>query len=216
MRSSNQIAHRRRRRGTAGPLIAVVVTLVVVACGSSAAPSPSPTLVPTPVITPDPHLTDPVTADRIFVAFSAAKTGITANNANSETGDPAVVKVINADIANWPLRITQFTSASALARSVTWKPGTTPGADQAPYNIVGLNILIQFGPISGRPPSMPDASRQAAAAQIVAILDPLLWPLSQHSVVIVPSRTPEPTATPSVSVAPSKPPKTPKPSASHK
>jgi len=51
------------------------------------------------------------------------------------------------------------------------------------------------------------------AARIVTVLDPLLWPLTQHSVIDIPSRTPEPTPKPSVSTAPTKAPaKTPKPS----
>jgi hypothetical protein len=213
MRSSNHRGLAERPGNRAGRLVAAALVLVtVVACGSTAAPSPPPSVQPTPVITPDPHLSEPVTADKIFLVFGAAKLGITANNATSETGNSQIVKVINAEVGNWPLRITQFSSSAALAKALGWKPGTPPGGDQAPYNIAGLNILIQYGPISARPPTLPDPARQALAGQLVSILDPLLWPLSQHSVVVVPSRTPEPTPSPSVSAAPSKPAKTPKPS----
>ena len=188
-----------------------VVLALVAACGGSASPSVAPSVQPTPVVTPDPHLTEPVTADKVFVVLGSAKLGITANNANSETGNPAIVKVINAEIGNWPLRITQFASSSVLRRTVGWKSGVAPGPEEAPYNIAGLNVLIQYGPISARPARAPDPARQALAAQIVDVLDPLLWPLSQHSVVMVPARTPEPTAAPSPTASP-KPAKTPKPS----
>src|SRR4051794_6517452 len=213
MRHSNQLARGRRLpAGVAGFVVAVVTSLVV-ACSSPAGPSASPSPLPTPVITPDPHLHEPVTADQVFLAIGAAKLGMVANNANSETGNPSVVKLINAEISGWPLRITQYSSTSALQRSIHWKAGAAPGSDEPPYSIVGLNVLVQFGPISARAPSPPDGSRQALAAKIVAVLDPLLWPLNQHSVVAIPSRTPEPTAKPSPTPKPSKAPtKTPKPS----
>ena len=89
-------------------------------------------------------------------------------------------------------------------------PGAAPGR-QSTYAFAGMNVLIQFGPISARAPSAPDMTRQQAAAAIVAALDPLLWPLLQRSVLPIPSRTPVPVATavPSASAAPAK---TPRPS----
>jgi len=192
-----------------------MTTSLVIACGGSNGPSGSPSPLPTPLVTPDPHLHEPVTADQIFLAIGAAKLGMVANNANSETGNPAIVKLINAEINNWPLRITQFSSAAVLKKTLQWKAGEAPVGDEAPYSIAGLNILIEFGPISARAPTRPDASRQDMWTRIVAVLDPLLWPLAQHSVVDVPSRTPEPTPKPSVSTAPTKAPtKTPRPSKS--
>jgi hypothetical protein len=211
MRHSNQLARGRRLPFGAAGLAMSALVAVLVACGGSAAPSASASPAPTPVITPDPHLSEPVTADKIFIVLGIAKLGITANNADAETGDPGIIKLINADIGNWPLRITQFSSSEVLRKRLAWKAGGSPRGDEAPYNIVGLNILIQYGPISAASPATPDAARQATAAQIVSVLDPLLWPLSQRSVVQVPSRTPAPTAAPSVSVAPSAPAKSPKP-----
>jgi hypothetical protein len=190
-----------------------VVAAVAVACGSAAVPSPSPTAQPTPVVTADPHLVEPVSADRIFVALGSAKLGITANNASADTGDPGIIKQINAEIASWPLRITQFSSSAMLRKRLAWKPGGTPGSEEAPYNFVGLNILIQYGPIGARAPDKADPAHEANAAQIVAVLDPLLWPLSQRSVSAIPSRTPAPVATASPTPAPSKPAKTPRPTA---
>jgi hypothetical protein len=187
-----------------------VVTVLVLGCGSTAAPSAPPSVQPTPVITPDPHLAEPVTADKIFIVLGSAKLGISANNASADTGDPVVVKQINAEIGNWPLRITQYSSSAMLRKTLSWKPGGKPGGAEAPYNIVGLNILIQYGPISDAAPAAPDPARQALAARIVGVLDPLLWPLSQRSVVVVPARSLEPAASPTASAPPTKPAKTPK------
>jgi len=215
MRSSNHRARGRRLPSRPAGLAVSIVTVLVVACGGSNAPSTSPSIAATPVITPDPHLSEPVTADRIFIALGAAKLGITADNANADTGNPAIVKLINAEIGNWPLRITEFSSSAVLRRTLAWKPGQPPGGDEAPYNIVGENILIQYGPIGAGAPAAPDSDRQRLAAQIVAVLDPLLWPLTQRSVVVVPSRTPAPAAGASAAVsqppASSKPAKTPRP-----
>jgi len=202
----------------------LVVTALVAACGGSAGPSVAPTPLPTPVVTPDPHLREPVSADDIFRALGVAKLGITANNANSGQGNPLIVKQINASIANWPLRITQFKSSADLEKALAWKPGDTPVRNETPYAFAGLNVLIEYGPVSSAAtPKAPDDSRQAMAAQIVDVLDPLLWPMAQHSVVAIPSRTPIPAAAPSAapSKAPAKSPapkpskapaKTPKPS----
>ena len=195
MRNSNQL-----RRGSRPPIpVAGVVALLVAGslagCGQTAVATGSPTPQPTPVVTPDPHLTEPVSADQIFRALGAAKVGIVANNANSGQGNPNIVKVINADVGSWPLRITEYRSSAILAKVAGWKPGAKPARNQAPYAIAGLNILIEYGSLSGAAaPKAPDAARQAQAAAIVAALDPLLWPLAQRSVTVIPSRTAEPAA----------------------
>lgn len=188
MRHSNHIRRGRRLPSWA----AGVFVLVLAGCGQTAAPSASPSPIPTPVITPDPHLKEPVTADQIFRALSSAKLGMKANNATLGGGNPAIVKVINADIAGWPLRITEFRTAALLAKAVGWKAGTPPARNQAPFAIAGLNVLVEYGPISAAgAPAAPDDKRQQTATSIVAALDPLLWPLNQHSVVVAPARTAE-------------------------
>jgi len=212
MRHSNHAGRRRRLPFRAGSTVALVVTsLLLAACGSAPAGSGVPSTAPTPLVTPDPHLKEPVTADQIFRALSAARLRIVANNANTGGGNPDIVKQINADIGSWPLRIIEYKSSAALAKALKWAPGDAPGGDESPYAFAGMNVLIQFGPISARAPSAPEALRQQAAAAIVAALDPLLWPLLQRSVVPIPSRTPVPVATPvpSPSAAPAK---TPRPS----
>jgi len=102
------------------------------------------------------------------------------------------------------MRIIQYKTAALLTNALTWKPGDAPAGDEAPYSWAGLNVLIEMGPISARAPSAPETDRQTKAASIFAILDPLLWPIVQHSVVTIPGRTAAPTAGPPATAAPSK------------
>ena len=200
MRHSNHTSRGRRLPPWAAGLFVVLAA----GCAASAAPTTSPTPVPTPVVTPDPHLTEPVTADQIFRILGSAKLGMRANNATLGGGNPNIVKVINADIGNWPLKITEFRTSAALRKAVAWKD-SRPTPNQAPYAIAGLNVLVEFGPVStAAAPTAPDPARQQLAVGIVNALDPLLWPLTQHSVVVVPSRTPEPAPSVAPSVKPSK------------
>ncbi len=194
-------------------MAASIVIVLVTACGSSTAPaSPTPASTPLPQPSADPHLHAPASADQVFLALGGANLGLVATSANAGRGLPGVVKEIYADVGSWPLRITQYTDATALRNVVHWKAGTAPGRNEAPYTFVGLNVLIQYGPLSAtKAPAPPDSSRQALAAKIVAVLDPLLSPLAQHSVIAIPTQSAAPSAAPTK--APSKAPaKTPKPS----
>ncbi|HLO35738.1 MAG TPA: hypothetical protein VK194_06640 [Candidatus Deferrimicrobium sp.] len=208
MRHSNHTGRGRRL-----PIWAVgLFALIAAACGSTNG-APQPSVAPTPSPTPDPHLSEPVTADQVYKVFFAAKVKLQCPNANLGNGNPRIVKQINCTLDGWPLRIIQYKSAALLTDALKWQPGDAPVGDQPPYAWAGLNVLIQLGPISARAPSAPDSARQATASSLFAILDPLLWPIAQHSVVAVAGRTPIPVATPEPSAAPSaKPAKTPKPS----
>jgi hypothetical protein len=209
MRHSNHSGRGRRLPIWAAGLLAVIVA----ACGASAAPASSaPTPPPTPSPTPDPHLTAPVKADDIYRDLGKGGLAITPINANLGQGNPDIVKAINANLKGWPLRITEYRSAEAMVKSLDWTPGDPPGGDEAPYAFAALNILITYGPISARAPSPPDAGRQQDAVSIVAVLDPLLWPITQRSVLAIPSRTPIPLATPKPTPKPTAKP-TPKPTA---
>jgi hypothetical protein len=183
--------------------VAGLLALSLVGCGANAVTSAPPSADPTPAITPDPHLREPLTAEQIFRVLGSAKLGMTANNANAGGGNPNIVKQINADIGSWPLRIIEYTSSAAMTKSLGWKPGEAPGGDEAPYAFAALNILITYGPISAAAPQPADPARAKLAASIVAVLDPLLWPIAQRSVVSIPSRTPVPSATPAPSAKPS-------------
>ena len=179
---------------------AVIAMLLVTACGS-APPSVAPaTARPTPVITPDPHLTEPATADQIFVAIRVGDLPLNVNNATS--GDPTspIVKRINAAIGNWPLIITEFRSSAALRQATSWDPTKLPTQGNAPYTFVGLNILIEFGPVTGVL-AAPDADRQKQAKVLVNLVDPLLWPMEQRSVIRLETKTGLPAAAASSSPA---------------
>ena len=182
MRISNRPALCRR-------LATGVVALMLTACSASApSATPPPTVAPTPVITPDPHLTDPATADAVFDVIRRAGLPLSVTNAIGGDASSPIVKQINAAIDNWPLVISQYRNGAALRAAVKWSPGKPPAAGSPPYVFVGLNVLIAFGPTTGKP-QPPDATRQAQAERLVAVIDPLLWPIEQRSVTPVPSRT---------------------------
>lgn len=75
------------------------VSLLDAACGAATA-SVAPTVAPSPVVTPDPHLPDPTTADDVFRAIGAQGLRLTASNAVTGTG--TLVKRINASFGGWP------------------------------------------------------------------------------------------------------------------
>lgn len=192
MRGSN---HRTRPVLTLAAI--VVMSAAVGACGTSAA-QPSAAVAsasPTPAITPDPHLTEPATADQIFNAIRRGDLALTVNNATA--GDPSapIVKTINAAIANWPLIISEYRSSSLLRESTGWDPAAGPRQGDSPYTWVGLNILVSFGPTTGHPVP-PDATRQQQARDLIALIDPLLWPMQQRAVVPVPTKTAPPGSSP--------------------
>jgi hypothetical protein len=122
------------------------------------------------------------------------------------SGEP--IKRITATYTDWPLVLSQYSTAEALRRVAKFDPKTPPIRGEPPYNIAGLNILIEFGPRNTNDPKpVPaDAIRQAALVALVNALDPLLGPLSQRSVVPVPLPhvTPAPPSAPASSPAASK------------
>jgi hypothetical protein len=182
-----------------------VLAAVVIALAACASPAPSSappvTPRPTPVITPDPHLTEPATADEIFNAIRVGKLQLAVNNATAGDPNSPIVKRINATIANWPLIITQFRSSELLRETMKWDPATPPAQGNAPYTFVGLNIVIEFGPTTGKL-ATPDASRREQAERLVALVDPLLWPLEQRSVAPLATKTaPPPSGEPSPATA---------------
>lgn len=183
-----------------------IVAAIGVACGGNAPPSIAPpTPVPTPVITPDPHLNEPATADQVFNALRLGHLPMSVNNATAGDPNSPMVKRINAALDNWPLVITEFRTSAQLRSVTKWDPTAPPGQGNPPYAFVGLNVLIEFGPVTGLL-ATPDATRQKEAMDIIALIDPLLWPLEQRAVVPIPTKTATPAATaspaPSVSAAP--------------
>ena len=197
MRGSNQ-----RSRGAVALAVLAAVSVIAAACGSAPPPSVAvATPVPTPMITPDPHLTEPATADAIFNAIRVGKLPLSVNNATAGGPGSPVVKQINAQVANWPLIITQYSSSAELRKGIGWDPTAGPKQGDPPYAWVAMNILISFGPVTGKP-SPPDEARQEQAKALVALVDPLLWPIEQKSMAPVPTKTAMPLESPAPSAAP--------------
>ena len=81
-----------------------------------------------------------------------------------------------------------------------WDPTAGPKQGDPPYSWVAMNILIAFGPVTGKP-TTPDADRQAQALALIALVDPLVWPIEQKSMApVLPTRT-QPPATPYAAAA---------------
>ncbi|HEY7522048.1 MAG TPA: hypothetical protein VH720_00125 [Candidatus Limnocylindrales bacterium] len=163
-------------------LVIALAPLAVVACSGAPAATPTPT--PAPAVatpTPDPHLADPASVDDVYRRLSAAGLRITANTATA--GAEPVMRV-SATYRDWPLILTQYTSSAALLAAARFDPASPPRRGQAPYRIVGLNILVEYGPsvTNTRTPPIADEQRRTAAIALIEVLDDLLGPLQQSAV----------------------------------
>src|SRR5262245_31729899 len=196
-------------------VVAIVIGVMAIGCGGGPASAPpSPTPVPTPAPTPVAHLMAPVKADDLYLALRRAGLRIDPNNAS--TGGPGhePIKRINATYEGWPLAISQYSTPASLLADIRWNNGSEPGQGEAPIAIVGLNILIEWGPTTGASPRKPDDRQLAAAEKLALALDPLVSPLSLRTIVPIPgvSPTPQPTVAPTPKPTPKPPVKaTPKP-----
>lgn len=207
MRTSN--------RGTlvSTSVAALALSAVLVACGGPSG-SPSPNGSGGPVATPDPHLAAPVSVDALYRMLGAAGIHITPNTASKgANGEP--VKRIVGTYRDWPIALSQYSSNAALRTEAKFDPKVPPVRGEAPYIVEGLNILVEFGPriTNDRSPAPPPGDKTAAMIALVQVLDPLLGPLSQRSVVPLPQIGPAESATPAPSASRKAGPKpTPKPS----
>lgn len=187
-------------------MVTVAAAVLVGGCADPATPSPRPAATPrpTPVITPDPHLADPADLDTIFAELTKAGLVITPINAGS-ADEPR--RRINATYLDWPLIISEFSSGRALRTTTRWTPGGAPRRGEAPFTIVGLNLMFEYGPkvTNAVTPEPPEQRYRDAMIELALVLDPLLGPLEQRSVVALPL----PTASPPVAPTP---PPTPAPS----
>jgi hypothetical protein len=163
-------------------LVAVSV-FALVACGEAAPSSAPPTARPTPTATPDPHLSDPATAEDVWRGLGAAGLRITASNATAGDADSDLVARINATYLGWPLNLSEYRASEALADETDWKPGEKPGQGEAPVAIVGANILVTWGPQTGKKPKRPDDRQLEGLDALVDALDRLLSPLRARSVI---------------------------------
>jgi hypothetical protein len=182
---------------------AIAIGVLTVGCGGGA-PSGAPvvTPVPTPAATPVAHLTAPVKADAVFRAMVASGLKIATNNAS--TGGPGhePVKRINATYEGWPLAISEYSTPGSLLAAVQWKSGSIPGQGEAPISIIGMNILIEWGPTTGASPRKPDGRQMEAAESLASALNALVSPLALRTIVPIPGVTPDPTPAPTPKATP--------------
>lgn len=182
---------RANRGWVALALTTVTAAWLVMGCATPP-PSPSPTARPTPVITPDPHLDDPATADAVFLALGSAGLRLIANNAVGGTDDSPLVKRINATFLGWPLAVSEYRTSAALAKLTDWPADARPDQGQPPVSIAGLNILVEWGPTTGSEPPAPSGRQVKGLRDLAATLDVLLSPLRVRSVVTVPGVVADP------------------------
>jgi hypothetical protein len=182
---------------------ALALALLVVACGGGST-SPPPPVASGPAVTPDPHLAEPVSVDELFRMLGGAGIHITPNTASKgANGEP--VKRIVGTYRDWPIVLSQYSSKATLRAEARFDPKVPPVRGEAPYNVEGLNILVEFGPriTNNRSPAPPPADKQAAMVALVAVLDPLLGPLSQRSTVPLQLHKPDEAKTVTPSASPS-------------
>lgn len=188
------------RRSNRRATVAAVVLAAgfVVSCGPAAPASLPVTPKPTPLITPNPQMTEPASVDDVLKKLASAKLRITTNTASVGT-DGITVKRIIATYAEWPLVLTQFTTSEALTVAARFDLGKPPRQGEAPYMIAGLNILVEFGPHStnDKTPAPPEAAKRDAAILLVNALHPFIGPLRQRSTEALPLPTPVATPAPS-------------------
>ena len=81
------------------------------------------------------------------------------------SGDPAPISSRSTPRSDWPLIITEYRSRRRCATTIDVGSGGRPGQGEPPYTFVGLNILIEFGPVTGaRPTRTPTARRSGQAS----------------------------------------------------
>jgi hypothetical protein len=206
-------ADRRVRAARSRALVAVLATAgLVAACGAveSTPVAPAPTPVPSryAIATPFPPMIEPAAADAVYLALLAD--GLFMTPVESSTGGPGKdpVKRVNATYKGWPLVISQYRSSKTLQTATHWKTGVKPGAGEAPIGFIGLNILVQYGPIGSAAPTAPDDRQLAASQTLRGALERLLPQLRTRTIVPVAIPTPSarsasPSAVPSQTPAPS-------------
>ena len=167
---------------------------LVAACGAvvSTPATPAPTPVPSryAIATPYPPMTEPAAADAVYRALLAD--GLFMTPVNAVAGGPGKDPVmrVNATYKGWPLAISQYRSSKTLQAATRWKSGAKPGKGEAPVGFLGLNILVQYGPIGPDVPQAPDDRQVAAAQALRGALERLLPQLQVRTIVPVAIPTP--------------------------
>jgi hypothetical protein len=179
------IRHPGASRAAACLAALVGAALVAGACSSPPA-SVAPTVAPTVVPSRSPHLGLTATVQDVFSGLGRAGLHITANTAMTGQDGSDVVRKIFATYLGWPLDVTEYRSAAALAKATQWAAGDGPGRGEPPVAIAGSNILVTWGPKNdSTKPRPPDAQQVDGLRDLVAALDLMLSPLKARTVVPV-------------------------------
>ncbi len=182
-------------------LTAAVAGLLVAACGESATPAPESTATPAPSAEADAHLSEPAAASDVFQGLQVAGLALAPNNA-SGGADREPREVINATYAGWPLSLASFSTGDTLRDISGFQTDVEPGRGAPPYRLVGLNVLVSYGPATdGKVPGSPELRFSSAAQALADALDALIGPLEQSS--IEPVRLPVTSLDESAATAPS-------------
>ena len=196
---------RPRLRTSSGALL-VFVSLIVAACASAPPPPPpTSTFVPAAGLTPIPHLTEPATAAAVFTALGRAGVRVAASNAGASSDGREPLKRLNASLAGWPLTISEFRSGASLRAATGWQAGAEAATGQAPVALVGLNVLVEWGPRITDRPTAPTAAQLAAITALATALEQLIGPLESQSIaaILVPGGSPARLTDATASAAPS-------------
>ena len=136
-------------------------------------------------------MTAPAHADDVYLALLADDIAIAPINADTGVGGRDPVKRIHATYDGWPLAISEYKSAKTLASATHWAAGAKPGRGEAPIAFIGLNILVQWGPIATTTaPKTPVGPKLASAGRLRDALARLVGPLSERTIVPLPPTTP--------------------------
>jgi hypothetical protein len=192
MRISDRSARRARFRALVG---VVAIAGLAAGCGGpppSAALIATPPPTPKPTASPRPHLTEPATADQVYLALLDDGLQVQSNTAVTGGEGHEPVKRIEATYLGWSLSISQFKTASTLSGARGWEPGAKPVRADRPISFIGLNILVEWGPSTTTGPKKPSEAQLVGAQALRATLEGLLSPLRARTIVAVPGPSPSP------------------------
>jgi hypothetical protein len=179
-------------------VVTVVAAVVFTFVRGGAPAAVTASAAPMPIVTPNPHLPTPATAQQVFNGLGHAGLRVTAHTASSGEADGAIVTKIFATYLGWPLDVTQFRTAQGLTDAVTWTSGEPPKKGDPPVTLAGGNILVIWGPINaGRVPDQLDDRQKAGLQPLVSALEALLSPLHTRSsvpITVTVTAPPEPSA----------------------
>ena len=151
---------------------------------------------------PDPHLTEPATADAVFRALNAAGLKLVAEQRRHRRRARAARQADRRDVRRLAAHHQPVQFGEGAGQGDAWKSGAKPGQGEPPIAFKGLNILVEWGPTTGA--TAAEAERRASGPPLAALIEAIdrsLSPLQTRSNIKVtlpshaaPSPAPSPTA----------------------